>query len=243
MPHKEMETATIIRHIRLLVGHLHRNGVDYAALQREIFGDGGEALPLRREEPCDGGEALPLRREKPGNVGKALPLRREIFGGNVEYPTLSEEKHSGDADNSHSIPNLKSLDEDGSNVRLRSVLHAGKRRGYLSLHGHGAEIYLNPMERTLYRLFLSHPEGIAADSLPLYWNELRHIYFKESRYDDKSLMESKLESLCAESKTVFYSTVSRIKKKFTDAIGPDKADAFIIKRDHTGRYKTKATIR
>ena len=178
-----METATIIRHIRLLVGHLHRNGVDYAALQREIFGDGKNDGPLRREE------------------------------------------------------------EDRADVRHRSVLHAGRRRGHFSLHDHGAEIYLNPMERTLYRLFLSHPEGIAADSLPLYWNELRHIYFKESLYDDKSLMESKLESLCAESKTVFYSTVSRIKKKFTDAIGPDKADAFIIKRDHTGRYKTKATIR
>ena len=157
-----METATIIRHIRLQVGYLHRNGVDYATLQREIFG-------VSDDHPA-------------------------------------------------------------------AVLYAGKRRGYFSLHDHGAEIYLNPMERTLYRLFLSHPEGIAADSLPLHWKELCNIYFKESLYDDKSLM------LCAESKTVFYSTISRIKKKFTIAIGPAIADAFIIKRDPNGLYKTSATI-
>ena len=103
-------------------------------------------------------------------------------------------------------------------------------------------IVLNPMERTLYRLFLAHPEGIYSDSLPAYWKELCSIYEQESRFDDKSLREGALDSLCAESKTVFYSTISRIKKKFTQALGARKAAHYIIKRDKTGRYRIKATL-
>ncbi|MBR5925513.1 MAG: hypothetical protein IKZ60_08610 [Bacteroidales bacterium] len=103
-------------------------------------------------------------------------------------------------------------------------------------------IVLNPMERTLYRLFLAHPEGFYSDSLPAYWKELCSIYEQESRFDDKSLREGALDSLCAESKTIFYCTVSRIKRKFVEALGARKAANYIIKRDKTGLYRIKATL-
>lgn len=72
------------------------------------------------------------------------------------------------------------------------------------------------MERTLYRFFLAHPEGISADDLVLHWQELCSIYAKESCFDDPEIREAKLESLCGESKRVFYSTVSRIKTKIVE---------------------------
>ena len=97
------------------------------------------------------------------------------------------------------------------------------------------------MERTLYRLFLSHPEGIRADDLVLHWKELCQIYAKESCFDEPSLREDKLESLCAESKTVFYATVSRIKRKFVAAVGPLWASAYYIKNEG-GVYKTSASL-
>ncbi|MBQ9711127.1 MAG: hypothetical protein IJV54_02415 [Bacteroidales bacterium] len=103
-----------------------------------------------------------------------------------------------------------------------------------------AQIYLNPIERTLYRLFLSHPEGIPADYLPVHWKELCALYAQESLYDEPSLREDKMESLCAESKTVFYATVSRIKRKFTEALGVRRARAYIIQRSKSGAYYTKA---
>ncbi len=104
----------------------------------------------------------------------------------------------------------------------------------------GAELRLNPMERTLYRLFLRHPEGMPADDLLLHWPELEMIYAQESCYVDESLREKKLESLCGESKMVFYATISRIKKGFKKALGASRAKHYYIARNIHGVYKTKA---
>ena len=116
------------------------------------------------------------------------------------------------------------------------------RRGRFLLLPEGAVIRLNPAESTLYRLFLSHPEGIAADGLLLHWQELRRIYEFESRYDSLTLREDTLESLCSESKRVFYSNVSRIKKKIVEAVGARKAAGYYIKRCPDGIYRTKAVL-
>ena len=115
------------------------------------------------------------------------------------------------------------------------------RQKTVTLPDEGAQVTLNPMERTLYRLFLAHPEGISADDLVLHWKELCDIYAKESCFDDPDIRETKLESLCGESKRVFYSTVSRIKKKYVEALGPWRAGAYIIKKEG-GVYKVKAEL-
>ncbi|MBO4691313.1 MAG: hypothetical protein J5604_00890 [Bacteroidales bacterium] len=99
-------------------------------------------------------------------------------------------------------------------------------------------ISLNPIERTLYNLFLAHPEGIHSDNLVLHWKELCITYSHESHYDDPDLREEKIESLCAESKTVFYTNVSRIKKKFVKVLGSRNSKSIIIRRDQkSGLYK------
>lgn len=115
------------------------------------------------------------------------------------------------------------------------------RNGTMELPDEGMQVTLNPMERTLYRLFLAHQEGISADDLLLHWQELRDIYAKESCFDDPDIREAKLVSLCAESKRVFYSTVSRIKKKFVEKLAPWRARAYIIQNEG-GVYKTYAKL-
>ena len=115
------------------------------------------------------------------------------------------------------------------------------RQKTVSLPDEQAQVMLNPMERTLYRLFLAHPEGISADDLILHWKELQDIYAKESCFDDPDIREAKLASLCGESKRVFYSTVSRIKGKIVKALGPWRAGAYIIKNEG-GVYKMKAKL-
>ena len=110
------------------------------------------------------------------------------------------------------------------------------RQKIVSLPDEGAHVILNPMERTLYRLFLAHPEGISADDLLLHWPELCDIYAKESCFDDPDIREAKLESLCGESKRVFYSTVSRIKGKLVKALAPWRAQAYIISNEN-GIYR------
>ena len=131
---------------------------------------------------------------------------------------------------------------------LHKTIVQGSRKGYFLLPEEcdrcsketPARIYLNPTERTLFRLYLAHPEGIPADHLVAHWKELCKLYAQESLYDEPSLREDKMESLCAESKTVFYATVSRIKRKFTDALGVRRARAYIIQRNSSGAYYTKA---
>lgn len=115
------------------------------------------------------------------------------------------------------------------------------RRKAVALPEEGAQVALNPMERTLYRLFLAHPEGITADDLLLHWQELCDIYSKESCFDDPDIRAAKLESLCGESKKVFYGIVSRIKKRFVEILGPWRSGAYIIKNEG-GVYKTKAVL-
>ena len=115
------------------------------------------------------------------------------------------------------------------------------RQKTVTLPDEGAKVTLNPMERTLYRLFLAHPEGISADDLLLHWKELCDIYAKESCFDDPDIREAKLESLCGESKMVFYSTVSRIKGKIVAALDPWRAGAYIIK-NVDGVYKVRAKL-
>lgn len=115
------------------------------------------------------------------------------------------------------------------------------RKGTVALPDEGVQVILNPMERTLYRLFLAHPEGMSADNLLLHWKELSNIYAKESCFDDPGIREAKLESLCGESKRVFYSTVSRIKKKMMATLGPWRAWAYIINNEG-GVYKVNAKL-
>lgn len=105
----------------------------------------------------------------------------------------------------------------------------------------GAEVRLNPMERTLYRLFLKHPEGISADAILLHWQELEVLYAQESCFVDETVRERRLESLCDESRKGFYTTVSRIKRQFVKAVGGSRAKPYYIARDKYGVYKTRAT--
>ena len=118
----------------------------------------------------------------------------------------------------------------------------GKYRGHVLLPEAGLKIYLNPVERTLFCLFLAHPEGIFADDLLLHWQELQSLYERESLYGDPSLRDDALESLCSESKRVFYANISRIKKKFISALGARKARGYYIKRYPNGLYRTLATL-
>ena len=129
-------------------------------------------------------------------------------------------------------------------ARLRNthLVVPGPRRGEFLLPDLGAKVYLNPLERTLYRHFLDHPEGIPTGELPLHWKELCRLYEHESVYDDKLLMTQKMEVLCSKDKTMFYTTVSRIKKKFVAVLGTRTAAPYLIKRDKTGLYKTRATL-
>ena len=118
----------------------------------------------------------------------------------------------------------------------------GPHPGEYHLPDDNSIVYLNPMERTLYQFFINHPEGIQADALPRHWQELYLLYAHESVFDNKDLMLNTIQNLCGESKIVFYTNISRIKRKFISTLGTRKASPYIIKRDKSGYYKTRAIL-
>ena len=89
-------------------------------------------------------------------------------------------------------------------------------------------ILFNPVERTLYRLFMNHLEGLRADDLVLHWKELCSYYSEESLYDDPVLREEKMASLCA-----------RIKSKLKAALGAREARKYYIQRNKAGLYRIR----
>lgn len=114
-------------------------------------------------------------------------------------------------------------------------------KGMLVLPDAGdARIRLTPMERTLYILFLRYPEGINADELWRYWDELCEIYGSQTVYDDIDLIEDAVEGICDEEKVTWYTNVSRIKRKVSDRIGKRAAEQYIIRRGEDGLYRIEA---
>ena len=122
-------------------------------------------------------------------------------------------------------------------MQNKNLIISGPHPGEFHLPDDDRQIYLNPMERTIYLFFLNHPEGIQTKSLPILWQELYKLYAHESVFDDKKLMLNIIESLCGKSKKVFYTNISRIKRKFINALGVRKAQSHIIIRHPDGRYR------
>ena len=106
----------------------------------------------------------------------------------------------------------------------------------------GVQIKLTPMERTLYILFLRYPEGINADELWRYWDELCDIYGSQTIYDGKDLIEDAVEGICDEDKVTWYTNVSRIKRKITDMLGKRVAEQYIIRRGPDSLYRIGAIL-
>ena len=116
-------------------------------------------------------------------------------------------------------------------------------KGMLVLPDAGeVQIKLTPMERTLYILFLRYSDGINADELWRYWDELCDIYRTQTVYDDIDLIEDAVEGICDEEKVTWYTNVSRIKRKITDKLGKRSAEQYIIKRETDGLYRIGASL-
>lgn len=114
------------------------------------------------------------------------------------------------------------------------------KRGVISLPDYGdVQIYLNPMERTLYILLMRYPQGIPVDDLYLYYDELCGIYSKQTVFGDMDIVKDAVGALVDDYKTTLYTNVSRIKKKITDKLGR-KAAPYIIIREN-GTYSIKVS--
>ena len=109
--------------------------------------------------------------------------------------------------------------------------------GILSLPDCGSvKIYLNPIERTLYTLILRYDDGISANDIWMYYDELCDIYREQTIYDDPEQIEAAVDALCDDRATL-QTNISRIKRKMIDKLGKIAAEQYAIVRGRDGAYR------
>jgi hypothetical protein len=120
-------------------------------------------------------------------------------------------------------------------VALSKLLITKQNRIFLSDFGN-IEIKLRPLEKALYYLFLHHPNGIYLSALPDHREQLNEIYTHLSHNGGLTEMRERINELVNPLANSANEKISRIKRIFEEAIGPDLAQDYIIKGE-SGRVR------
>ena len=107
----------------------------------------------------------------------------------------------------------------------------------MNLLDYGVTVKLNPMEKTLYTLFLKNEDGIYVDDFWKYYDELVEIYRKMTRFEDEDAILDAVDNVLDDSRVTLYANLSRIKKKITLAAGRAAADRYAILRGKDDVYR------
>ena len=115
-----------------------------------------------------------------------------------------------------------------------SRLYVTKRGELFLTDRNNAEVKMPALSKALYILFLFHEEGIPLNYLNDYKTELYRIYRNISTYGDNTLLNQAVDNLTDYVGNTMNVTLSRIKKAFTDLLGPDAAP-YLIQGNKGGR--------
>jgi len=95
------------------------------------------------------------------------------------------------------------------------------------------EVKFTPLEKTLFLLFLNHPEGIRLVELSDFRPELKRIYAGLYNGSDPALVEINIMSLSDPVGTSASQKLSKIKSKLINALGADLARFYYPKGENT----------
>jgi hypothetical protein len=101
------------------------------------------------------------------------------------------------------------------------------------------EINLNPKERALYLLYLNHPEGIMRSHLVDHKAELRSYYAMFSLQPSNELIDEAIERLTDVIDGNMDVIMSRIRKKFKQAVGQQQFEDYSIMSTPEGIHKIR----
>jgi len=115
-----------------------------------------------------------------------------------------------------------------------------RRGGRMYLPDYGnIEIRMPTMEKALYILFLRYPEGLYLSSLSDHRGELLDIYSLISTRGNRGVLEDRIKVVTNILKDQMSIKISRIKKAFTDSIGSNLADYYIIQGENAEKKGIK----
>ncbi len=101
------------------------------------------------------------------------------------------------------------------------------------------ELRLNPKEKTVYFLFLNHPNGINLTNLIDHKNELNKLYSRFCNQTNPTSIRNAIELLVDPSDNDINIILSRINKKIKNAVGESLLDFYSIKGERGGIKRIK----
>jgi hypothetical protein len=90
------------------------------------------------------------------------------------------------------------------------------------------EVKMTPLEKTVFHFFLNHPEGVLANNMDSYFDELKELYGIFYIGTNLADFNNRLNSLCDYSENSMQEKISSIKRKIKEAVGDSMDDYYII---------------
>ena len=138
-----------------------------------------------------------------------------------------------------SVPVLEQLRIEAAGATLSPLLITKDFRFILPNYGN-KEVMLSPIHKSLYMLFLNHPEGIEFKNLIDYREELLAIYNEVGNRVGPDKMVETVNRLTNPLDNAINEKCSRIKAAFSDLMDEYQADYYII-NSHIKRHQSTST--
>ena len=101
------------------------------------------------------------------------------------------------------------------------------------------ELRLNPKEKTLYLLYLDHPEGIMLNNIQDFRKEVEDYYYRFAVGDNDEAKKRAIDLLLNPQEGDRDTVISRINSRIRNTVGEDLAEFYIIKGERGGAKKIK----
>lgn len=138
-----------------------------------------------------------------------------------------------------SVPVLEQLRIEAARATLSPLVITKDFRFILPNYGN-KEVMLSPIHKSLYILFLNHPEGIEFKNLIDYREELLAIYNEVGNRVGPDKMVETVNRLTNPLDNAINEKCSRIKAAFSDLMDEYQADYYII-NSHIKRHQSTST--
>ena len=138
-----------------------------------------------------------------------------------------------------SVPVLEQLRIEAARATLSPLVITKDFRFILPNYGN-KEVMLSPIHKSLYMLFLNHPEGIEFKNLIDYREELLAIYNEVGNRVGPDKMVETVNRLTNPLDNAINEKYSRIKAAFSDLMDEYQADYYII-NSHIKRHQSTST--
>ena len=138
-----------------------------------------------------------------------------------------------------SVPVLEQLRIEAARATLSPLVITKDFRFILPNYGN-KEVMLSPIHKSLYMLFLNHPEGIEFKNLIDYREDLLAIYNEVGNRVGPDKMVETVNRLTNPLDNAINEKCSRIKAAFSDLMDEYQADYYII-NSHIKRHQSTST--